>query len=96
MWESDWLIQISIQYSTLAFTWGCDMKKTSANLVKAVPLPVWARWQAQDADGRWWAYEHEPNEGDSGWYENEVGRVGLLKQDDPPDDWRKCLLRAIT
>ena len=69
------------------------MKITSTDLVKAARLPVWARWQAQDADGRWWAYEHEPNQGDSGWYENEAGRVALLRQDRPPDNWQTCLLR---
>ena len=38
-------------------------------------LPAWAAWIAQDADGAWWAYEVEPNQQDTGWYENEVGRI---------------------
>jgi len=47
--------------------------------------PTWALWIAQDADGTWWAYEHEPNEFHKGWYENEVGRsVKLLKEADNP------------
>ena len=37
-------------------------------------LPHWVCWLAQDANGRWWAFEAEPNEYDQGWYENEVGR----------------------
>jgi hypothetical protein len=36
------------------------------------PLPDWAEWLAQDADGAWWAFEAEPNQHDRGWYENEV------------------------
>ena len=35
-------------------------------------LPDWAEWIAQDANGAWWAYEAEPNQQDTGWYENEV------------------------
>ncbi|HED16528.1 MAG TPA: hypothetical protein ENI64_06945 [Gammaproteobacteria bacterium] len=58
------------------------MKITSATLFKGIQLPCWARWVAQDADGRWWVYEHE------------VGQITLLKQDSPPDNWRACLLRA--
>lgn len=68
--------------------------KTSCNGQDSGQLPAWARWQAQDADGRWWAYEHEPNQGECGWYENEVGRICLLKQAPPPADWRSCLLRV--
>ena len=52
-------------------------------------LPAWVRWIAQDADGTWWAYEHEPNQGDRGWYENEVGRnIRLMKAPGNPR-WRK-------
>ena len=36
-------------------------------------FPAWMRWIAQDEDGIWWGYEHEPNMSDTGWYENEVG-----------------------
>ena len=51
-------------------------------------LPDWVRWLAQDADGSWWAYEHEPNMSDSGWYENEVGRSIQLQKDTPNLRWR--------
>ena len=56
-------------------------------------LPDWARWLAQDASGDWWAYEHEPNEGPRGWYENEVGRSRRLLRGRPPADWRRTLRR---
>ncbi len=56
-------------------------------------MPVWARWLAQDGDGHWWAYEHEPNQGDNGWYENEVGQICLLRHDEPPVAWQRCLIR---
>lgn len=62
-----------------------------------VPLnvtPEWARWVAQDANGNWWAYEHEPNEGATSWYENEVGRYQLLKKAPPNGDWRDSLKKV--
>jgi len=49
----------------------------------------WVRWIGQDADGSWWAYEHEPNMSDSGWYENEVGRSIFLQKDQPDPQWRQ-------
>jgi len=69
------------------------MKITSTWPVKDDQTPVWARWLAQDGDGNWWAYEHEPNQGDNGWYENEVGQILLLRQDKPPVIWQRCLIR---
>ena len=57
-------------------------------------LPDWVRWIAQDGDGAWWGYEHEPNMSDSGWYENEVGeslRLGLGPEN---PGWRHTI-RAI-
>jgi len=56
-------------------------------------VPDWVRWLAQDADGTWWGYEAEPNMQDTGWYENEVGRIQRLAQTDPPDDWEATLTR---
>ena len=52
-------------------------------------LPPWARWLAQDADGTWWAYEHEPNMSDSGWYENEVGQSIRLEKHKPNPLWQQ-------
>ncbi|HIO93714.1 MAG TPA: hypothetical protein EYG68_12880 [Leucothrix mucor] len=56
--------------------------------------PNWTRWLAQDADGTWWAYEHEPNEYHAGWYENEVGRYQKLMLTEKPEDCRKMLIKA--
>jgi hypothetical protein len=56
-------------------------------------LPVWARWLAQDADGTWWAYEHEPNEGTSSWYENEAGDSIRVCSDLPNSGWRRTLVK---
>jgi hypothetical protein len=53
--------------------------------------PDWVRWLAQDRDGAWWGFEHEPNEGDSSWYENEVGRYLKLAQGSPNQAWRNAL-----
>ena len=52
-------------------------------------LPDWVRCIAQDADGSWWAYEHEPNMSDSGWYENEIGRSIYLQKDQSDSQWRQ-------
>ena len=52
-------------------------------------LPAWVRWIAQDADGSWWGYEHEPNMSDAGWYENEVGRCVILHKKEPNPLWRQ-------
>ena len=61
------------------------------NLPNDVAIPSWARWLAQDADGSWWAYECEPNEGDHGWYENEVGRCARVASRAPPRQWQHTL-----
>ncbi|MGD8235938.1 MAG: hypothetical protein PVJ65_07300 [Chromatiales bacterium] len=61
--------------------------------IDSATLPPWARWLAQDADGTWWAYEHEPNEGTTSWYENEVGDSTRLRSDPPNSDWRRTLMR---
>jgi len=57
-------------------------------------IPAWARWMAQDADGGWWAYEHEPNLGDRSWYENEVGR-SIKLFDEPADSGWKLKIKQI-
>ncbi|MEE9351830.1 MAG: hypothetical protein V3U78_06185 [Thiotrichaceae bacterium] len=57
--------------------------------------PSWARWLAQDADGTWWAYEHEPNEFHKGWYENEVGRFVKLLKAEPNTLWKDSLQPAM-
>ena len=54
-------------------------------------LPDWVRWIAQDADGTWWAYEHEPNMSDSGWYENEVGQSLRLGRGLRNADWQHAI-----
>lgn len=55
--------------------------------------PSWVNWIAQDHDGAWWGFEHEPNEGDGCWYENEVGKYVKLAQDTINPDWQKSLIR---
>lgn len=56
--------------------------------------PAWAAWLAQDADGAWWCYEAEPHQHDTGWYENEVGRIGKLGHGEPNPEWRESLVRV--
>jgi hypothetical protein len=57
-------------------------------------IPPWARWQAQDQDGAWWCFEHEPNEGATSWYENEVGRYRKLGDGEPNPAWRESLVKT--
>ena len=54
-------------------------------------LPGWVHWLAQDADGRWWGFEHEPNQHHAGWYENEWGRYCLLQEAAPNPHWQTSL-----
>ena len=57
-------------------------------------FPPWARWLAMDSDGSWWCYEAEPHQHDTGWYENEVGRVSRCEdQAIIVDHWRRSLRR---
>ena len=57
-------------------------------------LPTWAGWVAQDADGSWWAYEAEPMQFQSGWYENEVGRCERVAGSAANEAWRVTLCRV--
>jgi hypothetical protein len=57
-------------------------------------IPSWVCWIAQDRDGTWWGYEHEPNMADTGWYENEVGALVKLMRGDPNPAWN-CSLRKL-
>ena len=59
-------------------------------------LPDWVQWIAQDADGTWWGYACEPNESDTGWYENEIGDCLRLKKDALNPEWRTSLERVKT
>ena len=57
-------------------------------------FPSWMRWIAQDADGVWWGYEHEPHLADTAWYENEVGLSIKLSEDTELGDWKYSLQRV--
>jgi hypothetical protein len=57
-------------------------------------IPDWVRWLAQDADGTWWGYEHEPNLADANWYENEVGRQLKLGYSRLRTDWKESLKKV--
>jgi hypothetical protein len=63
--------------------------------IDTTALPAWARWLAQDADGTWWAYEHEPNEGTVSWYENEVGNSLRISRTQRNSSWRQTLTRIV-
>jgi len=52
-------------------------------------LPEWVRWIVQDAGGTRWAYEHEPNLSDTGWYENEVRQNIRQQIDEKNPMWRE-------
>lgn len=57
-------------------------------------FPSWMRWIAQDEDGTWWGYEHEPNMSDSGWYENEVGLSLKIKEEKINKNWKDSLKKT--
>lgn len=56
-----------------------------------VTAPAWVRWIAQDSNGNWWGFEHEPNQGGYSWYENEVGRYVRLAEGEPNPQWTQTL-----
>lgn len=56
-------------------------------------LPRWCHWLAQDRDGSWWAFEHEPNLAFDSWYENEVGRSEKVALTSRVADWQQSLIR---
>ena len=56
-------------------------------------IPTWVGWLAQDADGSWWGYEHEPLQHDSGWYENELGRNIKLVPQPQQVEWEQSLMK---
>ena len=58
-------------------------------------MPEWVRWVAQDADGSWWAYEVEPLQHDTGWYENEVGKQIKIGVTSPNSGWRDTLRKRL-
>lgn len=68
-----------------------QQKQQIAQLSSQFNIPDWAEWVAQDRDGSWWAYQAEPNQQHSGWYENEVGKSVKLGLTAQPEDWREML-----
>jgi hypothetical protein len=64
-----------------------------AQNIPSLPIPRWAEVIAQDADGAWWASEVHPNQHDTGWYENEVGRIQRLGQTGAPADFQEMLTK---
>lgn len=54
--------------------------------------PDWVAYIAQDADGSWWGFEHEPNQYHAGWYENELGRRIKLRSADKNPCWKTTLV----
>ena len=61
------------------------------NTKTSLKIPDWARYLAQDPDGSWWAYEGEPHIHDNGWYENELGRLKKVGEDEPDINWQMSL-----
>ena len=56
--------------------------------------PEWARWIAQDSSGAWWGYQVEPLQNHIGWYENEVGNIIKLSDDEPNPEWVDSLIKV--
>ena len=69
---------------------GC---KAAEALKDSDSLRAEARARSYAATATLWAYEAEPNQQDTGWYENEVGRIQRLGQTVPPGEWEATLTR---
>ncbi|UCE88735.1 MAG: FHA domain-containing protein, partial [Pseudomonadota bacterium] len=48
-------------------------------------------WIAQDEDGIWWGFEHEPHEGGRGWVDDKSGLRIRLKEERLNPNWRTTL-----
>lgn len=55
--------------------------------------PERANWIAQDADGSWWYFEHEPS-AIGGYWSGAVGKVRFVHKDAPNPNWRSTLARV--
>jgi hypothetical protein len=56
-------------------------------------FPPWAVWLAQDECGDWWIYEYEPLQNDTGWYENEIGRIAKVTTGAKNTLWHSTLTK---
>jgi hypothetical protein len=55
--------------------------------------PEWARFKAQDADGRWWWYDVEPYQLRNLWVsEGDNRETALAQSADPNPNWRDTLI----
>lgn len=57
----------------------------------AIKIPENFNWIAQDANGNYWAFEVEPNQHSSGWYENEIGESKFLIAGQANPQWQNSL-----
>jgi hypothetical protein len=57
-------------------------------LTVQIKVPEWAKWMAQDEDGKWWFFEAKPfvDVCDSVWVISE-GTFQLAYQDESPINW---------
>lgn len=70
------------------------------NIELKKPVPEWARWLAQDSDGKWMVYENKPTiqEEEVGirypFWTNHVsgGFYEFIVRTDLVDDWRQSLV----
>ena len=62
--------------------------------IDRLDYPDWVNWVAQDQDGVWWGYSVEPLQHHQGWYENEVGEIIKLADDQPNPNWQQSLHRV--
>ena len=62
--------------------------------IDRLDYPDWVNWVAQDRDGAWWGYSVEPLQHHQGWYENEVGEIIKLADEQPNPDWQQSLHRV--
>lgn len=56
--------------------------------------PEWANWIAQDANGSWWYFEHEPSAVGSCYWDGGFGKLGFVRKDAPSPNWRTTLARV--
>jgi hypothetical protein len=61
-----------------------------ATITITVKAKEWARYYAQDDDGSWWQFSHEPEQGEGYWIVS-TGRSSYVTQGSKPADWTQQL-----
>lgn len=67
-----------------------DASPKAGDALAGIAIPKWAQWLAKDADGKWWAYEHEPRPGRYR-FQVDTGEADIISTTSRNPNWRDTL-----